>query len=101
MADWDGDGRADPLTGRRGDIVWYRNTGKKGRPELQKPEILIPASNWSFGDERRDGQPARYHAICVADFNADGRLDLLLGVHFVKCIELTKKQKTRKEIDVR
>ncbi len=95
VADWDGDGRADLLAGRRGDIVWYRNTGKKGRPELQKPEILVPASDWSLGDERRDDQPARYHAICVADFNADGRLDLLLGDHSIKHIELTEKQKTQ------
>jgi hypothetical protein len=95
VADWDGDGRADLLAGRKGDIVWYRNTGEKGRPELQKPEILVSAGDGSLGDQRRDDQPARYHAICVADFNADGRLDLLLGDHFVKRVDLTEEQETQ------
>ena len=95
VADWDGDGRVDLLAGRKRDIVWYRNTGKEGRPEFQNPEILVPANDWSFGDERQDDQPGRYHAICVVDFNADGRLDLLLGDHFVKRIDLTEEQKAR------
>ena len=95
VADWDGDGRADLLAGRKRDIVWYRNTGKEGQPEFQNPEILVPANDWSFGDERQDDQPGRYHAICVVDFNADGRLDLLLGDHSVERIDLTEEQKAR------
>ncbi len=94
-ADWDGDGRDDLLVGRKGDIVWYRNTGKKGRPVLQGPEILIPAGNRSPGNERRYDEPAYHHAICVADFNADGRLDLLLGDHSVRRIELTEEQRAQ------
>jgi len=93
--DWDGDGHADLLAGRRGDIVWYRNTSKKGSPELREPEIFVPASEWSFGSERRDDLPARLHAICVTDFNADGRLDLLLGDHFFNRVDLTKKQEVQ------
>ncbi len=95
VADWDGDGRADLLAGRRGDIVWYRNTGEKGSAELQEPEILVPAGDRSFGSDRRDDQPARFHAICVTDFNADGRVDLLLGDHFVKRADLTEEQEAR------
>lgn len=94
VADWDGDGRADLLAGRKGDIVWYRNMGEKGEPKLQKPEVLVSAGNWSLGDPVRDDEPARYHAICVADFNADGRLDLLLGDHFLKHVDLTEEQET-------
>jgi hypothetical protein len=95
MADWDGDGRADLLAGRRGDVVWYRNTGKRGSPALQEPEVLVAASEWSFGSEHRDDLPARFHAICVTDFNADGRLDLLLGDHFVRRVDLTEEREAQ------
>jgi hypothetical protein len=85
MADWDGDGRDDLLAGLDGDIVWYRNAGTKGHPVFEGARILV-ASNLRLRDAERPGDvPAHPHAICAADFNGDGRLDLLLGdTYFVE-----------------
>jgi hypothetical protein len=92
IADWDGDGRDDLLAGRGREVVWYRNTVDKGWPKLQAPEILVAP-----GESKPDleNEPARYHAMCVADLNSDGRLDLLLGDSFSKKrdVELTEEQK--------
>lgn len=70
-ADWDGDGLWDLVTGGgAGGVVWYRNTGKKGAPALAAPQVLVAAG--------ADGVGQRTQA-CVADFDADGRTDLLVG----------------------
>ncbi len=71
VADWDGDGLWDLVTGGgAGGAVWYRNTGKKGEPKFAAAEVLAAPE--------RDGVGQRTQA-CVADFDADGRMDLLLG----------------------
>ena len=80
VADWDGDGRDDLIIGQGGDIVWYRNTGEKGRPILSAPQVLVPDNRGSaFGKEPVGNEPRRFQAVCVADSNGDGRLDLLVG----------------------
>lgn len=99
MADWDGDGRDDLVVGREYDVVWYRNTGTKGRPAFQAPKILVSniRSTWR-GYKRPDDQPAGFHAICVADFNDDGQLDLLLGDNSMESVKQpppTEQQKAR------
>ena len=83
-ADWNGDGLDDLLTpaGSDRNIVWYRNVGTLGRPKFESPRLLVPlATTWPYR-EAPDGQPGFHHAFCVADFNADGRPDLLLGDRF-------------------
>ena len=96
VADWDGDGRSDLLLGRRRDIVWYRNVGSEQRPVLEKPKVLVAANDFSYGGPIPENEPAYYHAICVADFNADGRLDLLLGD---ECRERIEKELSAEETE--
>ena len=75
-----GDGGDGLIIGRGGDIVWYRRIGEKGRPVLATPHVLVPDNHGSgFGGVPVLNEPQRFQVVCVADFNGDGRLDLLLG----------------------
>ncbi len=76
VVDWDGDGRLDivfPVSrwpDRATGVSWCRNVGTTAAPRLAPPEpILSPAvCEW------------RITGLDVVDWNADGKLDLLLGV---------------------
>jgi hypothetical protein len=82
VADWNGDDKADLLTGAGdGSVVWYRNIGTAIQPVLAAAEVLVPKSTLPQTGENNSrplacGRDAR---ICVTDFNGDGRLDLLVG----------------------
>ncbi len=74
LADWDGDGRVDLITGAfGGQLSWHRNTGTK--------------------TAARFGPAESFHDISVAynshprilDFDRDGKLDLVLGVNWGTC----------------
>ena len=86
LADWDDDGRNDLITGDDRGIVWYRDASRSGEPSFEPPRLLIaragfaPAAPAAF-DRKRDLPTQRFYAICACDFDADGRLDLLLGDH--------------------
>jgi hypothetical protein len=73
-ADWDGDGLWDLITGSAvGAVYWYRNSGKKGAPAFAAAQALVGA-----GSKGEPGLGQRTQ-VAVADFDADGRLDLLVG----------------------
>ena len=73
IADWDGDGLFDVLIGAAdGSVVWHRNTGESGKPQFTAPQPLVAPSNGEAG-------PGKNAIVCVTDWNADGRLDLLVG----------------------
>jgi hypothetical protein len=73
VADWDGDGLADVIVGgykeprdKTQGVYWLRNVGTKREPKLAEPRLLI-------ADERTFYTTG----ICVADWNGDGRPDLI------------------------
>jgi len=93
MADWDGDGLDDLVASLKRDVVWYRNVGERGRPRFEAPRLLVPqGDNRPHHGAPEDG-PGLHHACCVADFNADGRLDLLLGDRFRIKVDVTPQER--------
>jgi hypothetical protein len=80
-ADWDGDGDRDLLVGAEdGSVKLYRNTGSAKSPELASAVQLVPPGKKLYGAQApkevcRGGRSK----ICVADWNGDGLLDLLVG----------------------
>ena len=75
LADWDGDGLPDLIlgvsewsnesSGRRG-VYWCRNVGTKRAAKFGPPQLLVAD---------KDGWQTT--GICVADWNSDGRPDLI------------------------
>ena len=71
VADWDGDGRPDLITGAfGGDVQWHRNVGTKRTPEFAAGEPLCDI-RIAYNSHPR-----------IYDFDRDGTLDLLLGVNW-------------------
>ena len=87
VADWDNDGRDDLIVGRTdGSVVWHRNTAEAGvEPRLETAAVLVEAGLPGQATMDADGQyerplgPTQNIRLCVADYNDDGRVDLLLG----------------------
>jgi len=81
-ADWDGDGDHDLLVGDdRGGVTLYENTGTPAAPRLAKGRTLLPAKGLRFAGKRCRGNEtcAMRAKPWVADWNGDGRPDLLVG----------------------
>ena len=85
VADWDGDGKWDLVVGAGdGSVTWFRNTGAPGEPAFGKGQTLVTAkaSDKFLRQYLAPGQaaaPGVRAQICVADYDLDGKLDLLVG----------------------
>lgn len=81
-ADWDQDGKLDLLVGSgNGEVLFLRNTGEKGKPALAEAVKLLGEAKGAWGEEpaKTEVAPGARVKICVADYNGDGALDLLVG----------------------
>ena len=77
LADWDGDGIRDLLLGHQdGSVTWRRNVAREGVPRLGPEETLITSLSWG---ETRPGRSDKRVKLDVADWNADGTPDLIVG----------------------
>lgn len=79
LVDWNGDGLMDLVSGgKKGGVSWLCNTGEEGAPSFETEQVLISAS-----DTKSAGIGDRTQ-IAVADYDADGDLDILVGDHSSK-----------------
>ena len=68
LADWDGDGNLDLITDSDEGPVWYENVGSQAKPVMKARGTVVRAKLAGHNPTPN-----------VADWNGDGRLDVLVG----------------------
>jgi len=92
VADWDGDGLKDILVNSIfGKVEWYRNTGKKGKPELESRggvkvdwngKKTVPKPSWNWWNPGKEELVTQWRTTPYAiDWNKDGLIDLVMLDH--------------------
>ncbi|MGV3618374.1 MAG: FG-GAP repeat domain-containing protein [Fimbriimonas sp.] len=86
VADWDGDGTEDLILGDgEGNVRWFRaKRGSSGVPTLEAGEFLIRSQPTS--SEASEKGPLYRTKPTVADWNRDGKPDLLVGDFWTRTI---------------
>ncbi|MBN1974443.1 MAG: VCBS repeat-containing protein [Sedimentisphaerales bacterium] len=80
-ADWDNDGDMDLLVGAdNGSVSLFENKGDRKSPKLVSAVEIVPPVRELPGEEiPKDARRGNRSKICAADWNSDGKLDLLVG----------------------
>jgi hypothetical protein len=81
LTDWDGDSDLDLLVGAEdGSVSLFENTGSATIPKLASAVKLVPSVERIMSTQApKEVCRGSRSKICVADWNNDGRLDLLVG----------------------
>jgi hypothetical protein len=107
-ADWDGDGDIDLLVGAGdGSVSLFENTGSPTSPKLAAPVELVGPGKVGRENASKEPQRGGSSKVCAADWNGDGKLDLLVGDYATLKTDLSsltdedkaRHEKIRKELE--
>ncbi len=89
--DWDGDGIKDVIVNSIwGKVMWHKNIGKKGVPELSAaqpvivewPEGQVPKPEWNWWNPKDTELSTQWRTTPVTiDWNKDGLMDIVMLDH--------------------
>lgn len=80
IVDWDGDGLWDIVCGSKtGGVFYYKNIGKLGKPEFGEARCIFEKS---IIEDKNRGVSCGLSQVAVADYNNDGKLDLIIGYNY-------------------